>query len=97
MAIRRERRGGIAQALILLAFALPVAICLVWIAGAVFAGLLVGTLASVSVLLEFAHRRRLADLAVGRPGESICTFARSFGRRAVCRCHQDGLVQGRRC
>ena len=66
-------------ALITLAIALPVGLRLGWI----FAGLLVGTLASLSVLGTFAGQRRLTDLAVGRQGESICTFARSFGRRAV--------------
>jgi hypothetical protein len=66
-------------AVIPLAIALLVALCCGWI----FAGLLVGTLISLGVLSAFTVRRRLADLAVVRQGESICTFARSFGRRAV--------------
>jgi hypothetical protein len=65
--------------LILLAIALGVALCLGWIAAA----LVLGTLASLDALSTLACRRRLAGLAVGRPGESICTFARSFGRRAA--------------
>jgi hypothetical protein len=45
--------------------------------------LLPTVVALVTVHLSIGERRRLARLAEARRGESICSFARSFERRAV--------------
>jgi acyl carrier protein len=40
-------------------------------------------IAGLTGLTEFRRRRRLAQLAATREGESLCTFARSFDDRAI--------------
>lgn len=72
-----------ALALIALLLALPVTVSAGWIAGTLFAGFVLGTVATVTVLAAIADGKRLGTLAAERPGESICTFARSFDRRTV--------------
>jgi hypothetical protein len=62
---------AIAAGLVTLVYAFP---------GVLF---LFGALAVLTVVLTIVERRRLAELAATRPGESICSFARSFKWREV--------------